>query len=196
MVMLWSVKNLLHKESSIVCYDHLLEETPQHLTAAIDSLGIVEVSLLLELRKKIGGSLNRACHQLWEETDESEERQNVASGLNLLSININGIAQSLECIETDAHWKHKIQNRPIGCNAETIHHFLKTVGKEVIVLKSPKDAKIQYDVTDSNGFSYPSDFADINPNTAAKTAKGGKGNQKQEFIVPPTIENVAYNDHQ
>lgn len=196
MIMLWRSEEFLHKEGGVVGNYHLLEEAPQHLSAAIHSFCVIKRAQLLELRQKVCCTLNRSCDQLREEADEGKERKDVVCRFYLALIYIDGVTQSLESVEGDAHGKHKVQHRPVGCNAEPIHHFLKTVGKEVVVLIHSKDTQVQNDIANSDSLLSLLTFTHIHPDATGITAKGGKGNQKQEFIVPPTIENVAYNDHQ
>lgn len=68
-LVLIGVKHLIDIDSTIVGYDYLLEEAPQHLAATVNGLRIVEGARTLELRQKVGGTLNRTRYQLREETD-------------------------------------------------------------------------------------------------------------------------------
>ena len=68
-LVLIGIEHLIDIDSTIVGYDYLLEKAPQHLTATINGLCIVEGARTLKLRQEVGGTFNRTRYQLREETD-------------------------------------------------------------------------------------------------------------------------------
>ena len=93
------IQDLVHIVTDAVGNDDLLGQTPQDLTHSNDRRGIVEGFGTQELRQQVGGALDGASHQLREKGDEHAEGHHVARGLDVATININGVADSLECIE-------------------------------------------------------------------------------------------------
>ena len=52
-----------------------------------------------DLRQKIARALNRSRHQMREETDTDEKIPQTADRLQLFTVNVDGIAHGLKCIE-------------------------------------------------------------------------------------------------
>jgi len=96
-------------------------------------LRVIECSGFFELRQQVGGPLDRACHQLREEAHEGEELHDVAGGLQLLPVDIDAVAQRLECVETDADRQYKMQQQIVAIALKK--QSGKRVGEEIVVFE-------------------------------------------------------------
>ena len=61
-------------------------------------------------------------------------------GQYLFPIDINGIGQGLERVETDTHRENQVQEQAVGLAAK---EFGKGTDKEIVVLVCAKDSKIK-----------------------------------------------------
>ena len=95
----------------------------------------IESPCRLELRKEVGGALNRPGDQLREEADEDEELHPVASRLELAKRDVDGVAERLEGEEGDADWKHDVQNQWVPAYSDAAEQRGKAVDEEVEVLE-------------------------------------------------------------
>ena len=102
-------KDFINIHSAVVCNHYLLEESPQHLTASVNSLFIVECTRLLHLRKQVCGPLNWAGHKLRKETHVSKERYRITAYIKFATVDVNAVAQRLKCVETYANWQDYLQ---------------------------------------------------------------------------------------
>lgn len=63
----------INANGALVGYNNLFEKAPQDLPHTIDGIGIGKRAVLLELRQQVSSALDRASHQLREETEISKE---------------------------------------------------------------------------------------------------------------------------
>lgn len=138
--------------SAVVGQDHLLAEPPKDLAHSIDCGGIVEGAGLEKLGQEVGGTLDGAGYQLWEETDESKEGNYVVGGLNLTLVHVDGVTERLKGIERDADGEHQMEGDETGVPAEGSAGFLEAFGKEVVVLVDAEDEEVEYNVSGGNPF--------------------------------------------
>ena len=94
------------------------------------------MAVTLKLRQQILGPLDRACHQLREETDKRTELNNIPGDRHVFPININRIAKRLESIETDADGQNHVQRYPVQLIMEHMPEQLRqTVREKVVILE-------------------------------------------------------------
>ena len=126
----------INANGALVGYDDLFEEAPQDLSHTVDRIGIGKRAVLLERRQQVSSALDRACHQLREETEISKKFYEVVRGRKFLAIDINGIAECLKGVETNAYGKNHVDN---GCveRSETQGRgkVLQTIGTAAEILK-------------------------------------------------------------
>ena len=126
----------INANGALIGYDDLFEEAPQNLSHTVDCISIGKRAVLLELRQQVSRALNRASHQLREETEISKKFYEVVRGRKFLTININGIAECLKGVETNAYGKNHVDNGGVEhSEAQSRGKVLQTVGKEVEILK-------------------------------------------------------------
>lgn len=109
-------KDFINIHSAVICNHYLLEESPQHLPASVNSLFIVECTRLLHLGKQVRGSLNRAGHKLWKEAHVGEERHRVTAHVKFATVDVNAVAKRLKCVETYANWQNYLQGGGMKLN--------------------------------------------------------------------------------
>ena len=97
------VENGINVEAAAVCQYQLQEVAPNHQSHAGHNFIIAEPMPLLKLRQQIPRTFNRAGYQLREERHEQRIGQEVMFHLCRLTINVYGIAKSLENVEGNAY---------------------------------------------------------------------------------------------
>ena len=181
---------------AVVGHYHFFEEPPKHETTAIDRFGIVESPGMIELREQASCSLDGASDQLREETDVSKEREEIPTGCNATLIDINGIAQGLECVETDSNGQENPQRGPMKVQSEAFQQDLQIVNKEIVVFEESKDGQVDQYIGDRDCSLLGSfSFQSLNQPTTLVTEERGEDDEQQKTPVPPSIEQVA-GDHQ
>lgn len=145
-LVLIGVEHLIDIDSTIVGYDYLLEETPQHLAATVNGLRIIESPRTLELRQEVGGTLNRARYQLRKKADIGQKGHSITSGRQLLAIDIYAIGQGLKGIERDAHRQDDMQGCGLECYAKGGKGIDKALHKKVKVFEETQYAQIEEDI--------------------------------------------------
>ena len=153
---------------------------------------VVELSFPQKLRQKVSGSFNGACHQLREERDESEKRDDVLGRFNLSSVNVYRIAQRLERVERNAHGKYHLQQQTIRREMEQLR---KLGDEKVIILEQGKDAKVQDDVERRPRLRLLFRICFPDEQAAAPRAERGESDEQQETPVPPAVEHIAGHHH-
>ena len=134
----------IDKDGKSVRYDHLLEETYSNHQQSPTGLLIIEFLFLRELRKQIPGSLDRAGDQLGKERDESEEGDRILSGICLLIIYVQNIAQPLEGVETDTYRQDYVQWIEAGTmSGQEPESSRETRGEKVEILEKAQCPEIQ-----------------------------------------------------
>lgn len=100
-------------ECCAVISDHdFLEKSPECLAAAVDSGGHGEAAADEELRQQVPCSFDGSGDELWKEGDEGEPGDEVASGLQLSAVDIDGGADGLEGVEADTYGQYEVES---GC---------------------------------------------------------------------------------
>src|SRR5690606_20291905 len=112
---------------TIVRNDHFLEKSPQNLSHPVHRQPVMEKSFPEKLRQQIRSALDRPRHQLREKADESRKCQQIASRLQAPPIHVNGVAQGLKCVKTDAHRENNVQR----CRRHVVTQKTKSRGKIV-----------------------------------------------------------------
>ena len=132
-------KHGIHIRSTVVRHNNLLEQSPKDLAHTVHRLRIVEVPPLQKLRQEVRGALYRSRHQLRKERQECGKGNEVMRGLYLSPIDIYGIRQGLEGVETDTHRENQVQEQAIGLAAK---EFGKGTDKEIVILVCAEDSKV------------------------------------------------------
>ena len=159
-------------EGTAVGHHHLFEEAPQHLAKAVDTLAIVEMATLLKLRQKAGGTLDRASHELGEESDVGNECHEVAGGGDGAAIDIDAVAEGLKGVEGDAHGQYEVQQQPIGLAVE--EEVGERLGKEVVIFEGAKYKQVEHNVSPKIAFW---GLGLRNGNAGGITAESGDGDE-------------------
>ena len=186
---------------AVVGNHHLLEESPEHLTQAVDCLVAMKLPLPLELRQQVGGPLDGTSNELREEAYEGEEGEQVARGTYLSAVDIDGVAQRLEGVEADAHGQDHLQGAGRQLPAEEREGIDEAVDEEVVVLEGAQYGQVEGDVergdeacpaTGGEPFAIAAHLTD---GQAAEVAQcDGDYHEKQEAPVPPAVEKKAGGD--
>ena len=184
-------KHLVDVDGTVVGYDHFFEQSPQNLAHSIDTLFIYKSARLSELRQQVRRPLDRARNELREETDESEEPDDIAGRFQLSTIDVNGIAERLEGVETDADGEDYLEQQPFCLPAE--EHVRKGRDEEIIILENAQDKQVEDDIDriDRLGFSRCLPVL-VNKKARSETTGRGECNQEKEPPVPPSIEDVGH----
>ena len=103
-------ERLVHIQGQRIGDHHLIEEPVDDETHAVQGLVAVELTRTGELGQQIRRTLDGPGHQLWEKTNKCKERDPVTNGTDLLTINVNRIAQRLESVKRDTDWQNDLQN--------------------------------------------------------------------------------------
>ena len=136
-------ENGIHVGGTIVRHDNLFEQSPEDLAHAVHRLRVVEMPLLQELRQEIGGTLDRSGDELGKERQECGKGNEVMCGLYLPAVNVYGIGQGLEGVETDTDRQNQVQEQAIGLATK---EFGKGTDKEIVVLVCAEDGEIKQDI--------------------------------------------------
>jgi len=75
--------------------------------------------------------------------------------------------------------------------------------KEIVVFEEPQNAEVEYNIRYHHKTTVPLEASDRtglpillpHPYAAEPTAKGGQGNQDQEFPIPPAVKQIADHNH-
>ncbi len=133
----------VHIGGTVVRHDNLFEQSPEDLAHAVHRLCIVEMPLLQELRQEIGGAFDRSGDELGKERQECGKGNEVMCGLYLPAVNVYGIGQGLEGVETDTDRQNQVQEQAIGLATK---EFGKGTDKEIVVLVRAEDSEIKQDI--------------------------------------------------
>ena len=95
--------NLIYIRRAVIGNYYLLEQAPKDLAHSIHGLIVRELAVGLELRKKVGGALNRACDELRKKGNIGEESHDVTCRFEFFAIDIYRVTERLERIERDTH---------------------------------------------------------------------------------------------
>ena len=131
---------MVHIAPALVRDHYLLEKTPEHLLETVDSLAIVELPLPAELREQVRSPLDRTGNQLREETHVCEELDYVAGRLCPSLVNVYGIAQCLESVETDTDRQDKMKQDAVRFPVQ--EQVRERLCKEVVVLEHGENRQI------------------------------------------------------
>ena len=183
----------VHVGGAVVRHDNLFEESPEDLAHAVHGLRVVEMPPLQELRQEVRGTLDRSRHELGKERQECGKRNEVVRRLYLPPINIYGIGQGLEGVETDTHRQHQVQEQAVGLAAK---EFGKGTDKEIVVLVCAEDSEIDDDIDYHHGFAGARGLGMLYADAAEERAEGGESDEDKKPPVPPTIEDVTGNDYE
>ena len=94
--------------------------------------------------------LYRAINKLREETDKGSESHGIATGEDFSAIDINDVAQYLECIETNAHGQDNTERGEVRPKAQSVQEPGKIVGKETVILEPTQNAHAQHHCGDAD----------------------------------------------
>ena len=133
-------ENGIHVGGTVVRYDNLFEQSPKDLAHTVHGLGVVEMPLSEELRQEIGGAFDRSRDELGKERQECGKGNEVVRGLYLPAIDIYGIGQGLEGVETDTHRENQVQEQAVGLATK---EFGKGTDKEIVVLVCAENGEIK-----------------------------------------------------
>ena len=111
-------ENIIDIDCAGISDDNFLEIAPEYLPKAVHGKGVLEGPWTSELRKQIRSTFDGPRHQLREEAHIGEELHDVPYRLEPAPVNVNGIAQGLESIETDADRKDQVKEEPLGTPAK------------------------------------------------------------------------------
>ena len=190
-----SVPIVVNGNGAGVGHNHLLEKSPKHLAAAVDGFVIFELPFSLELWQQIRSTLDRASYKLREETDVGKEFDYVVGRRQLFLVDIYGIAQGLEGIETNADGKYDLHRRPVGLHPEQAENGLEAVSEEIEILEYSEYAQIDDDVGGTDATLMAGvPVESFHQKSAEVTAQRRECYQQQKPPVPPAVEDVAGNE--
>ena len=95
-------KYVIHILCAFIGNHDFFEKTPEHLPEAVCGRSVRELAVLSELRKKMAGTFDGACHQLGEETDVGEVLDDIPGGLHLAPVHVDDVSDGLEGVEADS----------------------------------------------------------------------------------------------
>ena len=201
-LVLISIKHLIDIDGTIVGYDYLLEKAPQHLTATVNGLCIIKGARMLELRQKVGGTLNRTRNQLREKADIGQKGYRITCRRQLLAINIYAIGQGLKGIEGDAHRQDNMQGSGLERYAKGGKGIDKALHKEVEVFEKAQYAQTEKDIRPQIETGITQDIAALGyigiflyQQSAHPTTQGSEGNKQKEAPVPPSVKDIGHHHH-
>ena len=184
-------KDLVHIDGAVIGHDHFFEQAPENLPHSICSLFVHKRPRFPELRQQVCRPFNRAGHELREETDEGEELDDIARGLQLSAVYVDRITQCLESIETNAHGKDYLNQQSGRIPAQ--ERISKGGDEKVVILENSKNQQVNYDVNDIHRLGLAGIVPTLfNQQTRPETARGRECNQEQESPIPPSVEDVGH----
>ena len=95
--------------SAVIGDDDFFEQSPECLAAAVDSGCHGEAAAAEELGQQVPCSFDGSGDELWKEGDVGKPGDEVASGLQLPPVDIDGGADGLEGVEADAYGQYKVK---------------------------------------------------------------------------------------
>ena len=189
----------VHQNGGPVGDDDLQKEAPEHQQEALPQIVKGETVGDSQLAQQILRPLNGAGHQLGEEGDKKGIAEEVSFRGNLSPVHINGIAQSLEGVEGDAHRQQHVKGRVVKLKADMDQYGIEAVNGEIEILEEEQnrqvDAKAQpQHQTPAEQQRPPLQRRLLQPLQTQAAAIGDQGGQQHQQCVnrvPAHIEVVA-----
>src|SRR6185436_12743144 len=89
---------------------HLLEIAPDDQMKSGNNPVVVRMTWIGDLRKQAVGSLNRPGHQVWEIEHGQQEIGIAPRSVQLATIHINGVTESLKSVERNSQGQNDMEN--------------------------------------------------------------------------------------
>ena len=185
------IENLVHINGAVIRNNHLFEQSPKNLPQTINPIFILKRARPPELRQQVRRSFNRAGDELRKETDEGEKLDDIAGRFQLSTIDIYGIAERLEGVETDADGEDYLEQQSFRLSAE--EHVRKGCDEEIIILENAQNKQVEDNVDDIDRLGFSGRLAVfVNEKTCKETAGRSECDQEKKPPVPPAIKDVGY----
>ena len=126
-------------ESAAVGKGEFHKIAPGHQPQAAQRTGVVKPMVLAKLRQQVVGTFYRAGHQLREERHEEGVGGEVAFNRCRAAIDVDGVTQSLERVERDAHGEQQAKFGERHAEAHGIEGRLYVGGQELVVFEQEED---------------------------------------------------------
>lgn len=165
--------------------DDFLEEAPEELSQAVCGCGVVECARFCVLWEEVGGASDGAGEELGEEADKGGVRYEVTGRLDLLLVDVDGVAEGGEGVEAYADGEDDLYEEAVVC--EGGDEGCEGGDEEVVVLE---------DEEREEGENYREDKAGLcaalrDEEAAGVGDEGDEGDEAEEAPVPECVEGVG-----
>ena len=185
------VENTLDEvDADIVGNDGFLEESGDDVEDTRAKHGIGDHERAANLWDEVAGTNDGACHQLREETDVEGIIEQPVEGLDVASIDIDGVTQRLEGEEGNAHRQEDVTWLPhdgfqIGAcdggrhvDAVVFEQSTDGISEEIGVLEKDKKPQVEHQREENKGLSQPAPFFHAADGSCDEIV--GSGHQRQQ----------------
>ena len=183
--------DLVHVDGGGVGHDHLLEQPPRDLVAAVGKGRRVGAVLLAELRQQRDGALDGPGHELREKADIQRVDAEVALGLHLPAVHIDGVAQRLERVEADAHRQDDVQRKIAHRERHRAQQRRDALTEEIEILEEEQAREAQAHAAREPRAARLFRARALHPQRSRVARRGGEQNEKHEVGVPAHVEVIA-----
>ena len=149
--------------------------------------------LLLELRNKVSGTLDRSCYKLREEGNEESEEEYILLCLYVASVYVDNVGKSLEGIEGYTDRENEIQNDLGRLTAKEGYDARDTRAKEVEILIEEEHSKADDERQGKINFTKRGLLGALDKVRHEERDRRSKYYQKQKLRLVKGVEIVARN---
>lgn len=139
---LWVVEAHVDVGRTGVSHDDLLEHAPEDEAHAVAPLLVGEGPWRSDLRQQVGGPLDGPRDKLRKEGDKGTKGDGVSGGLEVASIDVDGVGKGLEGVKGDADRQDDLQGGGVHGDAEGVPGRDPILDEKVGILEVAEDAKV------------------------------------------------------
>src|SRR5690606_36125357 len=96
----------------------------------------------IKLWQQVSCAFNGSGHELWKEAYKRREGSKIRGGFESSFVNVDGIAQCLESIETDSNGKNYVQRIRSDLHSKEGKRRDKIIEEEIIIFEESKKAQV------------------------------------------------------
>jgi len=191
-------------EDAAIVGDHgLFEPAPNKQLNPADGITRVERPSFSQLRQKRRCLFDGASDQLWEEADKCGKCDEVSCRFELPPVDVDGVAEGLKGVETDADRQDDLPSRGPHVDAHRRPRTDPALQEEVCVLEDGQESQVYEEGSDEPSLGPGTSrfrkcvfsellkvrFGDLAPHEIIDQRR--ESNQTQKLPVPPAIEHVG-----
>ena len=122
--------------------DGLLDKADEEQDKAATNIYPGEIALRDALRKEVLRAHDGPGHQLRKEGNKEREIEDVLRRFELPAVDVDGVAERLECVETDSHRQGDVEDIHRDVETQQVRHIDGRLDEEVEVLEDAQQAQV------------------------------------------------------